>query len=61
MESVLREICTIIPGPVSAEVVATEVDGMLAEGRYLAALAENIVIKLPITMNGIWGVSNIFG
>ena len=43
----------IVPGPVSAEAVATDVEGMLAEGRYLARIASNVVVKLPLTENGL--------
>jgi len=50
---VLMEICDIVPGPVSAEVTATEYEGMLAEGRHLAALAPNVVIKVPLTPDGL--------
>jgi transaldolase len=50
---VLREICEIVPGPVSAEVAATDVETMLAEGRALAGLADNIVVKAPMTPNGL--------
>jgi transaldolase len=49
----IAEICSIVPGPVSAEAVALDVDGMLAEGRYLAALAPNVVVKLPLTEAGL--------
>jgi len=49
----VAEICHIVPGPVSAEVIATDADGMEREGRELAAIAENVVIKLPITRDGI--------
>lgn len=50
---VLQEICAIVPGPVSAEVTATEHVAMLAEGRRLAALASNIVVKVPLTPDGL--------
>ncbi len=50
---VLREICDIVPGPVSAEVAATDAQTMLAEGRVLASLAENIVVKVPLTPDGL--------
>lgn len=50
---VLREICAVIEGPVSAEVTATDLDGMLEEGRRLADLAENIAVKVPLTWNGL--------
>ncbi|MBX3374869.1 MAG: fructose-6-phosphate aldolase [Phycisphaeraceae bacterium] len=49
----IREICRIVPGPVSAEVVATESDAMLAEAEDLVRLAPNVVIKLPCTVDGI--------
>lgn len=50
---VTREICGIVAGPVSAEVVASEADAMIAEGRKLAEIAENITIKLPLTWDGL--------
>lgn len=50
---VIKQICEIVPGPVSAEVTATEHKQMLAEGKKLAALAENVVVKLPLTMDGL--------
>ena len=49
----VAEICRIVPGPVSAEVLATDVDGMEREGRELAGIAENVVVKLPITKDGV--------
>ncbi|MCP3902575.1 MAG: fructose-6-phosphate aldolase [Planctomycetes bacterium] len=49
----LREICAVVPGPVSAEVVSLEHDGMIAEARELTAIAENIVIKLPCIEEGV--------
>jgi transaldolase len=49
----LAEICAVVPGPVSAEVVSTEHDGMIAEADRLLPVAENIVIKLPCTVDGI--------
>jgi len=53
MKEAIAEICSIIPGPVSAEAVATDVEGMLSEGRYLARIASNVVVKLPLTENGL--------
>jgi len=50
---VLREICAIVPGPISAEVTATETAAMLTEGRYLAGIAENVVVKVPLTPDGL--------
>ncbi|MCW0236191.1 MAG: fructose-6-phosphate aldolase [Ferrovibrio sp.] len=49
----IREICKIVKGPVSAEVTATDHAGMLAEGRKLAALATNVAVKVPLTMDGL--------
>ncbi len=50
---VTREIAAMIPGPISAEVTATDCAGMIAEGHKLAELADNIVIKLPLTPDGL--------
>jgi transaldolase len=50
---ILAEICRIVPGPISAEVIATDAEGMEREGRELAAVAENVVVKLPITIDGV--------
>lgn len=50
---VTREICGIVSGPVSAEVVATKADAMIAEGRKLAEIAPNITVKLPLTWDGL--------
>lgn len=52
-KTVIAEICDMVDGPVSAEVIATETDGMLAEGRALAAIADNVVVKLPLTIAGL--------
>jgi transaldolase len=49
----LKEICALIPGPVSGEVVATEAKAMLKEAEILREVAPNIVIKLPLTMEGL--------
>ena len=50
---VIKEIAEIISGPISAEVTSLEYEGMVAEGRKLAALADNIVVKLPLTPDGL--------
>jgi transaldolase len=50
---VTREICEIVDGPVSAEVVALEAEAMIAEGRKLAEIAPNITVKLPLTWDGL--------
>ncbi len=52
-KQVIAEICAITPGPVSAEVTATEADAMLVEGRALAKIAGNVVVKIPLTMAGL--------
>ncbi|RYE52620.1 MAG: transaldolase family protein, partial [Rhizobiaceae bacterium] len=52
-KEVIAEICAIVPGPVSAEVASLEYDGMIAEGEHLAKIASNVVIKLPLTLNGL--------
>ena len=56
-EEVLQEICKITSGPVSAEVVAEDVDGMLEEGRKFAKLARNIVVKVPMSEEGLEAIS----
>jgi transaldolase len=53
---VLLEICDIVKGPVSAEVVSTNVDGMMKEARELAALRPNIVVKIPLLAEGLKAV-----
>ena len=50
---VVREICEVVPGPVSAEVAATDAATMLAEGRKLAKIAKNIAVKVPLTVDGL--------
>ncbi len=50
---VTREICELVPGPVSAEVVAVGHEDMLAEGRHLARIAPNICVKVPLTWDGL--------
>lgn len=49
----LAEICEVVPGPVSAEVIAIDFDGMMKEGRERARIASNIVVKLPSTVDGL--------
>jgi transaldolase len=53
MAEVIAEICALTPGPVSAEVTATDFDGMLAEGRYLRDIAPNVAVKVPLTEAGL--------
>lgn len=49
----VKDICTVVSGPVSAEVAATEYEPMLAEGQYLAKIAKNIAVKVPLTPAGL--------
>ncbi len=49
----VREICALVEGPVSAEVAATDAETMLAEGRKLAAIADNVAVKVPLTWDGL--------
>jgi transaldolase len=50
---VVKEICDIVPGPVSAEVAATDYSTMLAEGKHLAKIAKNVTVKVPLTPDGL--------
>ena len=50
---ILKQICQIVKGPVSAEVVATDTAGMMREGRDLAGIDEHIVVKVPFTKDGV--------
>jgi transaldolase len=56
-DEVLQQICGITSGPVSAEVVAEDVEGMLTEGRHFAKLAKNIVVKVPMSETGLEAIS----
>ena len=60
-EELIKEICSIVDGPVSAEVVSTEAEGMLREARHLAALADNIVVKIPLIKEGLKAVKTLSG
>lgn len=53
IKEVTAEICAIVEGPVSAETVALDAEGMIAEGRELARIADNITIKVPLTWAGL--------
>ena len=52
-DDLIARICEITPGPVSAEVVAPDVEGMLEQGRRLAAIADNVIVKVPMTKEGV--------
>ncbi len=58
---VLREICSVVEGPVSAEVTATGFEAMLTEGRKLAKVADNIVVKVPLTWDGLKACKTLSG
>lgn len=55
-EELLKEICAVVPGPVSAEVVSTDCEGMLKEAHQLVKIADNIVIKIPLIPEGLKAV-----
>lgn len=55
----IEEICSIVKGPVSAEVVSLDTDGMLKEARELAKIADNIVVKIPLVKNGLKAVKRL--
>ncbi|MFO1015874.1 MAG: fructose-6-phosphate aldolase [Caulobacteraceae bacterium] len=57
MIEVIAEICSLVEGPVSAEAVATDSEMMIREGRRLAAIASNVVVKLPLTREGLVATS----
>lgn len=52
-DDIIQEICKEVSGPVSAEVVATDTEGMMKEARHNASLAPNVVVKIPITLAGL--------
>jgi transaldolase len=58
---VIAEICAMVPGPVSAEVVAEDWEGMVREGRELAAIADNVVVKIPMGAEGMRAVKTLAG
>ena len=58
---ILKQICQVVKGPVSAEVVATDSAGMVREGRDLAAIDEHIVVKVPFTKDGVKACKTLAG
>ncbi len=58
-DEVIRQICQITPGPVSAEVVAEDVEGMLREGRHFAKLAPNVVVKVAMSEAGLEAIARL--
>jgi transaldolase len=59
IETAIPEICEVVRGPVSAEVVATEYEAILKEGRFLARLHENVVVKVPLIIDGLRAVHTL--
>jgi len=55
-EDIIKQICEIVDGPISAEVISLEVDGMVDEARKLAAIHKNIAVKIPMTVDGLKAV-----
>jgi transaldolase len=58
-EGLIKEICEIVPGPVNAEVISTETKGMLTEARKLVKIHKNIVVKVPMTIDGLKAVRQL--
>jgi transaldolase len=58
-KEIIARICKEVPGPVSAEVISLEYDGMVAEARDLAEIADNIVVKIPMTVEGLRAVKTL--
>lgn len=58
-KEVIAEICEIVPGPVSAEVIAVEYNEIVAQGRTLAAIAPNVVVKIPIILEGLKAIKTL--
>ena len=58
-DEILAEVCKITSGPVSAEVIADDVEGMLTEGRHFAKIAPNIVVKVAMSENGLEAISRL--
>ena len=60
-KTLIGQICKIVDGPVSAEVAATDVEGMLREGRILAKIAKNVAVKVPLTWDGLKACKTLTG
>ncbi|MEH0022004.1 MAG: fructose-6-phosphate aldolase [Desulfobacter sp.] len=59
LKDIVAEICSIVDGPVSAEVISLEYDGMVTEARELARIADNICVKIPMTVEGLKAVKTL--
>ena len=60
-DALLKEICDVVQGPVSGEVTALEADGMIAEGKRLAAISDHMVVKVPTTYEGLKAMAALSG
>lgn len=60
-EEIIREICDLVDGPISAEATALDLDGMVREGRALAKIHDNVVVKIPMTEPGMQAVQALTG
>lgn len=60
-KTIIAEICEVVPGPVSAEVAATEYEPMMREGRTLAKIASNVAVKVPLTWDGLKACRTLTG
>jgi transaldolase len=60
-KEIVAEICDVVPGPVSAEVAATDFDGMMREADVLRKIAKNVTIKVPLTMDGLKACKELTG
>jgi transaldolase len=58
-ETVIKEICEIVDGPISAEVISTDAEGMIREARELAKIHKNIVVKIPMLVDGLKAVRQL--
>jgi transaldolase len=58
-KEVIKEICSVVPGPVSAEVAGTEYDQIMAEARVLRKIADNVCVKVPLTPDGLRACSHL--
>jgi transaldolase len=58
-EEILKDICALVDGPVSAEVISLDAEGMVSEARVLAAMSDNIVVKIPMTEEGLKAVKRL--
>jgi transaldolase len=61
LETIIREICEVVDGPISAEVTATDAVGIVREGKVLAAIHPNVVVKVPLIAEGIKAVRTLSG